>query len=108
MWPLVFSKHEPVRQSVLDSWHILHLHDKQVKQQVRRPAGVQFCVDEAADVLSQQPSDCSYLDASSALPVCWWQSMPYRSERHDFCCLVCCCPGLWMLLLLQHRVGLRL
>jgi hypothetical protein len=34
MWPLVFSKHEPVRQSVLDSWHILHLHDKQVKQQV--------------------------------------------------------------------------
>jgi hypothetical protein len=35
MWPLVFSKHEPVRQSVLDSWHILHLHDKQVKQQVR-------------------------------------------------------------------------
>ncbi|WIA21063.1 hypothetical protein OEZ85_005385 [Tetradesmus obliquus] len=34
MWPLVFSKHEPVRQSVLDSWHILHLHDKQVKQQL--------------------------------------------------------------------------
>jgi hypothetical protein len=40
MWPLVFSKHEPVRQSVLDSWHILHLHDKQVKQQVRRPASL--------------------------------------------------------------------
>jgi hypothetical protein len=38
MWHLVFSKHEPVRQSVLDSWHILHLHDKQVKQQVRCPA----------------------------------------------------------------------
>lgn len=34
MWPLVFSKHEPVRAAVLDSWHILHLHDKLPKQQV--------------------------------------------------------------------------
>lgn len=34
MWPLVFSKHEPVRQSVLDSWHILHLHNRTPKQQV--------------------------------------------------------------------------
>eukprot|EP00775_Hariotina_reticulata_P007726 gene7726-7925_t len=34
MWPLVFSKHEPVKQAVLDSWHVLHLHDKLGKQQL--------------------------------------------------------------------------
>jgi hypothetical protein len=46
MWPLVFSKHEPVRQSVLDSWHILHLHDKQVKQQVRPSCSCLISVDQ--------------------------------------------------------------
>lgn len=35
MWPLVFSKVEAVRESVLDSWNILHLHDKTAKEQVR-------------------------------------------------------------------------
>lgn len=39
MWPLVFSKHEPVRGAVLDSWHILHLHEKLPKQQVPPDAG---------------------------------------------------------------------
>jgi hypothetical protein len=34
MWPLVFSKTEAVRDSVLDSWNILHLHGKTHKQQV--------------------------------------------------------------------------
>lgn len=35
MWPLVFSKHEPVRQAVLESWHILHLQGRSSKQQVQ-------------------------------------------------------------------------
>lgn len=40
MWPLVFSKHEPVKEAVLDSWSILHLHNKGVKEQV---GDVVFC-----------------------------------------------------------------
>lgn len=34
MWPLVFSKTEGVKDTVLDSWHILHLHNKNPKEQV--------------------------------------------------------------------------
>lgn len=34
MWPLVFSKDEAVRDSVLDSWNILHLHSRTPKEQV--------------------------------------------------------------------------
>jgi hypothetical protein len=36
MWPLVFSKQDAVRQTVLESWHVLHLHDKTAKEQVRQ------------------------------------------------------------------------
>jgi len=36
MWPLVFSKVEAVREAVLDSWKILHLHNRTNKEQVRR------------------------------------------------------------------------
>ena len=34
MWPLVFSKTEAVKEAVLDSWNILHLHSKTLKEQV--------------------------------------------------------------------------
>jgi hypothetical protein len=34
MWPLVFSKTEAVKEAVLDSWNILHLHSKTPKEQV--------------------------------------------------------------------------
>lgn len=34
MWPLVFSKGDDVKGAVLDSWHILHLHNRTPKQQV--------------------------------------------------------------------------
>jgi hypothetical protein len=41
--------------AVLDSWHILHLHDKQVKQQVRCPASLQARQRNAAlPVVSQR------------------------------------------------------
>lgn len=39
MWPLVFSKVEAVREAVLDSWKILHLHNRTNKEQVRRCLG---------------------------------------------------------------------
>lgn len=34
MWPLVFSKGDDVKGAVLDSWHILHLHNRTPKEQV--------------------------------------------------------------------------
>lgn len=63
-WPLVFSKNEAVRLTVLDSWHVLHTARHSARQQVRRTLHARM---RAACCVCATPADL----LAAACPVQW-------------------------------------
>lgn len=61
MWPLVFSKTEAVKEAVLDSWNILHLHSKTPKEQVGTAGRWHHCSAIYNAVLQQLACDITHL-----------------------------------------------